>query len=177
MNILISTRQIHLKQRKRWVGVLDKVLCELVEPRPSLGSWSIGHRRTAHGVVTGRIRVASSIALTTYCNVSCYQQRRSQVRHTWLNPDQSVDQGIVRGGCRTSSKAGVLDVAPLAPLGPDRELTCAALVDDEVGRDSLGREEGGEGVGVVGFVPGVAPLGEVLTGNGNVSCIVISIGN
>lgn len=90
--------------------------------------------------------------------------------HTRLDPDESIDQGIVSGGGWTGSETGSLDVAPLAPFGPDCELAGTALVDDEVGGESLGCEEGGEGFGVVGFVPRVAPLGEVLAGDGNVGC-------
>lgn len=137
----------------------------------------MSHRRSTHRVETGRIQVASSITLTTYFDISYYQKRRTWIRHTRLSPDQSIDQGIASGGSWARSKAGVLDVAPLAPFGPDRKPAGAALIDDEVGGDSLGREEGGEGFDVVRFVPGVAPLGEVLTGNSNVSCMVISAGN
>lgn len=105
------------------------------------------------------------------------QHRRLFLRHTRLNPDQSVDQGVVSGGSRTSPKAGILDIAPLAPFGSDREPTSTTLVDDKVGREPLGREEGGKGIDIVGFVPRVAPLSEVLTWNGNVSCTVVSQGN
>lgn len=168
---------VHLKQRKRWISVLDEILREIVEPGPSLWSRDLSHRRSTHRVETGRSRVASSITLTTYFDISYYQKRRSWIRHTRLSPDQSINQGVVSGSSWARSKASVFDVAPLAPFGPDRELAGAALVDDEVGGDSLGREEGGEGIDVVGFVPRVTPLGEVLTGNSNVSCTVISASN
>lgn len=90
------------------------------------------------------------------------------LRHTRFHPDESIDQGVVSGGGWAGSEAGTLDVAPLAPFGSDCKLAGTALVDDEVGGESLGCEEGGKGFDVVGFVPGVAPLGEVLARDSNV---------
>lgn len=86
-------------------------------------------------VIARAAGVASTIAFTTR-----------------LDPDNSIDQagsGVRRG---PGAEACVVDVAPIAPLLADVLHTGAALVDDEVGRETLLRQEGSQGIDVKLFI-------------------------
>lgn len=68
---------------------------------------------------------------------------------TWLDPDEGVDEGITGVGGWAGSEAGAADVAPVSPLNTATWLdTGAGGIDDEVGWETLGGQERGEGVDV-----------------------------
>ena len=90
---------------------------------------------------------------------------------TGLDPDDAIHNSVVRLSSRDLAEAG-LDIAPLAPLSSGTQESHTALVDDEVGWETLGLEEGGERGGVVGLIPRVAPFRVVLT-DGGVEWVVV----
>lgn len=94
---------------------------------------------------------------------------------TGLDPDNGVNDGVVGLGGGDLTEAG-LDVAPLTPLLAGAQETNAALVDDEVGGETLSLKEGSQRGGVVGLVPRVGPLSVVLTDSGVVGVVVGNVG-
>lgn len=96
---------------------------------------------------------------------------------TRLNPDNTVNMGVVVRCARLNAEASGGDVAPLAPFLAGAELSNTALVDDEVRRKPDLLEVRGEGVGVVGLVPGVGPLGEVFALRGDEGVVVGDVGD
>lgn len=79
------------------------------------------------GVITRRRAVACSVALSSR-----------------LDPDDGINQRVagVRSGLSTES--GALDVAPVTPGGTNVLYTGTALVDDELGGETSGVNDGGE---------------------------------
>lgn len=61
-----------------------------------------------------------------------------------FDPDNSVNERRTSVQCGMRSEASTLDIAPISPRVTDVLDTRATLVDDEVGRESTGREGRGE---------------------------------
>ena len=149
----LSTRLLGLPRSLRlapllseWrVGILDQNLKILLEPCAGLRRRHDTGVRRAHLIVPHGVLVTSAVTLTAR-----------------LHPHKGVEElgGGVRRG--PDAEAGVLDVAPVAPLETAGGLGAgAAGVDDEVGGEGGVGEVRCEGGVELGFVPVGVSVGVV----------------
>ncbi|TLS30183.1 hypothetical protein PpBr36_03865 [Pyricularia pennisetigena] len=92
---------------------------------------------------------------------------------TGLDPDDTVDVGVLNRRAGGDAEARRLDVAPLSPLLAGAGQVDAALVDEEARRQALGLEVRGERQCVVRLVVGIGPLGVGLERLGHDEGVVV----
>lgn len=100
------------------------------------------------------IRLATEAVVTRGTRVACAVRLAAG-----LAPDERIGQRVARARCRPDTKASTLDVAPVAPLGPQPSDGVAARVDDGIAGHTRGLQEGREGVDVYLLVLALVVLG------------------
>ena len=110
-------------------------------PGTGLGRRLEGLLLSAERVVAGSALVGGTVGLTT-----------------WLDPDESIDEGVSSGASRADTETGTLDVAPVTPLLAETLLAVAASIDDSLAGHTGALELGGEETDVLLLVLGLVPL-------------------
>lgn len=142
-----------------WLSVLDEGADVLIKPLTSLRSWDVGIDTGAHLIEASRRWIGCTIRFTT-----------------WLSPNKSIDKGILSISSWARTESSAAEVAPVAPLLTNTSLSGSSDIDDKVSWESDSLKVRSQGVGIVLLVPGVGPLGIVLTDWSNELAVVGNVG-
>lgn len=123
-------------------GVFQEHLKVSLIPLSSLRRGLVCVRLATERVVAGRAGVAGTVRLTT-----------------GLDPDEGIGESRPSVGRGTDTKAGVDDVAPVAPFKTTTGFAVAASVDDGVVGHACALKSGTEELDVLLLVLGLVPLG------------------
>lgn len=132
-----------------------------MEPLAGFRSGLLSVRKGASGVEAVSVRVRGTVGFSS-----------------GLDPYDGVDEVVVGSvGGWAGTKAGTLDVAPVAPLVTDVLDTGTALVDDEVSVPAGAQELGSDGLDVVDLIVVRVALSDWVGGSSDKGVIVGDVGS